>query len=1013
MIWDVRLNKKDNGAKVSEAADKSVGVGPSTSDPDVSETLQETHPISTQTTQEPKQSIFPIVGLGASAGGLEAIEEFFRAMPADSGMAFVVVMHQAAKHVSLLPELLSKCTSMNVTAIQDRMSVQPNHVYIVPPGKNADLFNGRLFLTDLPPKHGAPLPIDYFFSSLADDRNKFAVGIVLSGTGNDGTIGVSAIKGNSGTVMVQRAESAKFSGMPQNAIDTGWADFISAPSEMPGELTRFARGPFCGKSASIETTPQNIQESLPEILLRIRRRCGQDFSGYKPSTICRRIERRMGAHRIDDPKQYLRFLEEHSPEADCLFQELLISVTSFFRDAWTFEALTEKAVVPMLREKAVHDSTIRVWIPGCATGEEAYSIAILLREWMNKLNVNLDVQVFATDLDAVAIEKARSGVFPESIAEDVSNQRLTKFFTKVNGRYQIRKEVRDWLIFAPQNVIYDPPFTKLDLISCRNLMIYLQGDLQKRLLSLFHYSLNAGGCLFLGTSETIGEPNELFVTLDKKAKLYRCIKSTQHLAGESDIPITVAPIVHRPKTDVTKKLPLQPISLAVDELLANSFAPPTVIVERNGKIVHVHGRTGQFLEFAQGEPSRDIVASCREGLRVELASAIRMAPLQDGPVLRENIFVKTNGDTTRVNLVVERIEKPISIRGLLRVSFEVVDDAPYSESANGPVDAESKTVREQELERELEDTRKSLNRSIEELNASTEEMKSSNEELQSTNEELQSTNEELETSKEELQSLNEELQTVNSEYQEKIHDLMQANDDMTNLLNSTNIATIFVDNQLCIKRFTEQAKQISRLIPTDVGRPLQDVTSHLKHEDLVSDASEVLETLVFKEREVRTSDGHWLLMRILPYRTSDDKIDGVVMTFTDIDKLKSFESEIQHARGRAESILATTREPLLVLDHQACVHTANDAFYKMFKILPNETIGRLIYDVCDQRWDTPSMHQLLEEILPNEIQVQDFEFEHDFPKIGPKRLLLNARRIEGESEDSALILLAIEEMTKL
>jgi two-component system, chemotaxis family, CheB/CheR fusion protein len=876
-------------------------------------------------TSDDAASSFPVVGLGASAGGLEALEVFLRAMPADSGMAFVVVMHQSATHVSLLPELLNKCTDMDVSPIREGAKVQPNCVYIVPPGKNVDLLNGTLHLSDIPPKHVAPLPIDYFFRSLAQDRREMAVGIVLSGSGTDGTVGLSAIKGESGMVMVQSVESAKFSGMPQNAIQAGLADYVLPPDEMPTQLIAYARGPFLKIPHMIDSPAPGIKTWLPEILLLLRRRCGHDFSGYKPSTICRRIERRMNVHQIVEPKHYLRYLDEHKLEAETLFKELLIGVTSFFRDPWTFESLAKNAIMPMLKDRD-DDSPFRVWVPGCATGEEAYSIAILLRECMDELKVHLNVQIFATDLNRDAIETARSGLFPSGIGSDVSAQRLAQFFLKEDGSYRIRKELRDWLIFAPQNVIHDPPFTKLDLVSCRNLLIYLQSELQKKLLALFHYSLRRGGYLFLGTSESIGEFGDLFQTADLKAKIFRRAEVSPKLEHHVEFPIRVAlPATKNERTFAARNsATIVRLSDAVAEMLATCFAPPTVIVNTKGEIIHVHGRTGQFLELAQGGPPNDIVTMARDGLQLDLSAALRKAAGQDEPAVYENVPIKTNGDTALVNLTVQRIAEPEAIRGLLRVSFQIVTIASSPLSEEKPSSTiRRRTSRDQELELELQNIRELLLRTIEERDASNEEMKSGNEELQSTNEELQSTNEELETSKEELQSLNEELQTVNAEFQEKIHELSKANDDMRNLLNSTDIATIFLDNRLCIKSFTEQARRVIRLIPTDVGRPLRDLTSHLEHENLVADCRDVLRTLVFKQYEVRTDASRWLLLRIVPYRTSEDMIDGLVLTFVDIDELKRSQREIQNARTFAESIVETVREPLLVLDGDLRVRTAN------------------------------------------------------------------------------------------
>ncbi len=584
---------------------------------------------------------FPVVGLGASAGGLEALEEFFRHMPADAGMAFIVVMHQSAKHVSLLAELLDKCTPMDVTQIRDGSTAQPNCVYVVPPGMNLDLLNGKFHLTRMTPKQATSLPIDYFFRSLAEDRRESAVAIVFSGTGTDGTVGLSSIKNAAGMVMVQSIESAKFTGMPQNAIQAGWADYILAPHEMPAQLIAYARGPFLTAPRLVNQPAPGTRESLPEILLLLRRRCGHDFSGYKHSTICRRVERRMNVHQITDPKQYLRFLSEHAPEAESLFTELLIGVTSFFRDPWAFDALAETAILRLLQGKSVN-AKFRVWVPGCSTGEEAYSLAILLDECLEKLQIKLEIQIFATDLDRDAIEIARRGCFSDAIVNDVPPARLSRYFVKHGSGFRIRQDLREWLVFAPQNVIHDPPFTKLDLVSCRNLLIYLNPELQQKLLVLFHYALAPKGCLFLGTSETIGEFTDLFAILHQKAKVYRRKEGSTRSERKVEFPVSV--VSKKPKDGPMPADRIQPSNVpkdnAIAEMLLAQFVPPTVLVDEKGEILHVHGRTGKFLELAEGDPSRNILAMARQGLELELSAALRKAALRDGPVVHSGVQSK-------------------------------------------------------------------------------------------------------------------------------------------------------------------------------------------------------------------------------------------------------------------------------------------------------------------------------------------------------------------------------------
>lgn len=593
---------------------------------------------------------FPIVGLGASAGGLEALEEFFGSVPDDTGMAFVVVMHLSGKHKSLLPELLAKSTSMRVVVIEDQMSVERNCAYILPPGKNLDLLRGTFHLSDLPEKRVMPLPIDHFFRSLAGDQKEMAIAIVLSGTGTDGSVGLSAIKGESGMTMAQSPESAKFAGMPRSAIDANLVDYVLHPNEMPSALVAYAQGPFLKKSRSSDGPRLAIEQSLPKILLKLRRRCGHDFTGYKTTTICRRIERRMNIHQIENSIDYLTFLEKNDAESMTLFKELLIGVTSFFRDSWVFDLLGDQVIMPKLREKAAGEA-FRVWVPSCATGEEAYSIAMVIAECLDELHLSINVQIFATDLDATSIEKARIGLFASGIGNDVSPKRLQRFINKKDGGYQIRKELRDWLVFAPQNVIHDPPFTKLDLVSCRNLLIYMQADLQKKLISLFHYSLLPGGCMLLGTSESVGEFADLFDTIDAKAKLFSRKRSSPNANRSVRFPVVNVSKFEREKESVPMDTGNVSMRDSITGMLATSFAPPTVIVTTTGEIVHVHGRTGKYLELATGLLSSNVIAMAREGLELDLSSALRIAAGQDHPVIYDNVAVRNNGDTLKVKVI--------------------------------------------------------------------------------------------------------------------------------------------------------------------------------------------------------------------------------------------------------------------------------------------------------------------------------------------------------------------------
>jgi two-component system, chemotaxis family, CheB/CheR fusion protein len=961
----------------------------------------------------PPGQAFPVVGLGASAGGLEALEEFLKHMPPDSGMAFVVVTHQHPGHTSLLPELLRKDTAMPVTEVSDNLRVKPNTIYVARPEGYLALLNGRFQFMDPKEPFTVRLPIDYFFRSLAEDQHECAVGIILSGTASDGTLGVKAIKGAGGMTMVQEPDSAKYSGMPRSAVATGQVDYVLPVSQLPQALVAYAKGSYLARPGAGESDSLLPDPMLKTIVL-LRNRTGHDFSAYKPSTIRRRIERRMNLHQMESAQAYLRILQNNPHELDLLFKELLIGVTSFFRDPEVFKTLGKTALKELL-ESRPEDSVVRVWVPGCATGEEAYSLAILLREGAERMKKSFAFQVFGTDLDSRGVDVARAGIYPDGIAVDVSRERLARFFTKEDGHYRLKKEIREMVIFAPQNVCKDPPFTKLDLISCRNLLIYLNGALQQRLLSLFHYALKPDGLLFLGPSESIGDLRGHFSVLDKKAKIFR--RAGRISASHAQVEFHPGAIaIADPQAGLAETVVTAPepkMSAVFDKLLLGRFAPASVIVNEQGDISFIHGRTGAYLEPVAGRPRYNLLEMAREGLCLTLAAALRRAARQKSDVVSEGVRVKTDSRFTSVDVTVSRITDPESIRGLFLVAFRPAQ-AKIPRQAKGKKSAADRLPpsRVKDLERELLFTRESLQDTVEELQTRQEELKSSNEELQSTNEELQSTNEELETSKEEMQSLNEELQTVNAQLQSKVEAFTQANDDMQNLLNSTTIPTLFLDANLKIRRFTEEARQVFNLIPTDAGRPIANLASNINYDGLVPDATEVLRTLVAHEKEVPTRDGGWRLVRILPYRTTDNLIDGLVITLVDITRAKQSEQAAEQNRAYAESIVATMREPLLVLDQDLRVISANPAFYRRFKSNAAETERRLIYDLGNRQWNISKLRQLLEDILSKNSHFEDFAVEHNFPGVGRRVMLLNARRLQQNTALPGLILLAMEDVTK-
>ena len=884
-------------------------------------------------------------------------------MPADTGMAFLVISHQHAGHTSLLPELLGKCTQMPSVEATEGVRLEPNHVYVSPPGGHVALSDRKVRLMEGAPGEMPPHPIDFFFRSLAQDQKERAICIVLSGTGTDGTLGLKAIKGESGMAMVQEVQSARYAGMPSSAIATALADYVLPPAAMPAQLVAYARGiAVCRRTTETVETAASLTPQMQTLFALLRERTGHDFSSYKQTTMHRRIERRMTVHQVKGPNEYVRLLQENPHEIDILFKELLIGVTSFFRDPEAFRALAAKAIAPLMASRP-DNYTFRAWVPGCGSGEEAYTVAILLRECARELGKSFDFQVFGTDIDPEAIEHARTGRYPAGIAADVPTELLQRYFIHEDDNYRLRKEIREMLVFAPQNVIKDPPFTKVDLLCCRNLLIYLNADLQKRLLPIFHYSLKPDGVLMLGPSETIGGFGDLFKAADKKWKIFTRLETPP---GHPMPTLPAEPVGTRPSVMMQEPSAVpamaSSISSQLETFLLGRFTPPAVVTNNRGDIIYIHGRTGLYLEPGTGQPRLNIHDMAREGLGTALASAMRQAVAQDQ---RNRAGTRAGQDQRRLRIhqsSVLKIAEPETIRGLLLVTFRPapppveVKAAPGKKARKSGGDAAAARVKE--LEREVQYTRESLQTTVEELETSNEELKSANEELQSTNEELQSTNEEMETSKEEMQSLNEELTTVNAELQSKLDELSHANDDMQNLLNSTDIATIFLDNDLNIKRYTEQATKLVKLIPTDIGRPLADLVSVLRTDRLAEDAAEVLRTLVRKELEVETEDGAWFLVRMLPYRTSENVIEGLVITFVDITANES------RGSGKTDEFLQnifdTFQEPALVLDGELRVVKANESFCRIFHTNPKKTEGQLVYKIGGGKWDAPKLRELLE-----------------------------------------------------
>jgi two-component system CheB/CheR fusion protein len=830
---------------------------------------------------------FPIIGIGCSAGGLEALQKFFGHVSADCGMAFVIIQHLDPHQASALPELIGHVASLPVQQAKNRMRVKPNHIYIIPPGEELLLMHATLYLLEPVPAPALRLPVDLFLRSLAEDRGERAIGVILSGMGSDGMLGLKAIKEKGGLGLAQDPVDAKFDSMPHTVINAGLADIVAPAAALPDKIAAYLSRRLRIESPQEASTPA-AHSGLEKIVILLRDRTGNDFSGYKTATLYRRIERRTALHQLDGIGAYVNYLRTNLQELDLLFKELLIGVTCFFRDPNVWDVLRDNAL-PALLARYSQGGTLRAWVPACSSGEEAYSLAIVFKEAQNKLNpkYRFSLQIYATDLDADAIDKARRGIYPPNIAADVSPERLARFFVPEEGGYRVSKEIRNMLIFAQQNILSDPPFTQLDLLCCRNLLIYFGPALQKKLVPLFHYALKPDGLLVLGTSESVGPMTELFNKLDAKSHIFRRVDQKPTMMPLEFFSPSVAKLPAPASTEGKNLGRHENLEHFTDQFIQQHFAPPAVLVNGDGDILYISGRTGKYLEPAAGKVNINIHAMAREGLREALIGMIRKALSQTPPIRLHGIRVGTNGDSHRVDVVVQGLTHPEALRGRVLIVFYEVPSSPPEAKRR------SKTPTSLALETELRQVREALRVAHEERQVSIEEYQSANEEMQSTNEELQSANEELTTSKEELQSLNEELHSVNAELLSKVDELTEIRNDMTNLLNSTQIATIFLDNELNLRRFTQHATALFKLIPGDVGRLLSDIVNELDYPELLHDAQEVLHTLVFREREAKTYDGRWFRIRIMPYRTLDNLIDGVVITFIDITEIKQLEAKLR------------------------------------------------------------------------------------------------------------------------
>jgi two-component system CheB/CheR fusion protein len=971
------------------------------------------------------QECSAIVAIGASAGGLEVFTQILEGLPVDTGMGFVLLQHLAPQHDSQLSEILRRSTKMPVNQAREGMRIMPNSVYIIPPNTSMTVEQGILRLE---PRHrvkGKYMVINEFFSSLAADRKEKSIAVILSGSNEDGTAGIGAIKAAGGITFAQDLTSAEFPTMPMIAIASGYVDFVLSPAEIAAELVNISKNDHDeaistaitlyepdDQSALVFTEAAESIAALSIIFEMLQRSTGADFRYYKKGTIRRRMMRRMGLLDLKRVEDYATYLQAHPSEIEKLYNDLLINVTSFFRDPESFESL-KKLVFPIICEHKSLDLPIRIWVAGCATGEEVYSIAISLLEFLDDYPIKPAIQIFATDISEQAITTARAGVYHHNLLLDVSPERLRRFFIPADGGYQISKLVRELCIFARQNLTSDPPFSRLDLISCRNMLIYLEPLLQKKVMPIFHYALNANGFLMLGSSEGIGNAVDLFELVDKKNRIYKGKITTSRMNFNFIKNRQMSELVNRePRIEKTEESNLE---LLADQVILNRYAPAGVIINSDLEILQFRGQTSPYLEPSPGKASLNLLKMARLELRLDLRSAIYNARDQDLPIAKDGIEMSKQ-------LLVKLDVIPLRANGdqFFLVLFEsrpsqiLLAPAAVSPPTKSRKERAIKTDTDMEVVRlthELEKTKEYLRSIIDAQEANNQDLKVAGEEILSSNEELQSTNEELETAKEEIQATNEELGTINDELRSRNIQLHQVNNDMQNLLSSVNIPILMLSGDLRIRRFTPLAEQAFNLIPSDVGRPFSDIQINLDVQHIRDLVTSVIDTLIPYEQDVQDHLGNWFSLRIRPYRTTDNHIDGVVISLIDIDQLKRNAMELEAARNYATAIVETLHQPLMVLNADLEVITANRAFYEIFQIHPHQTEQQSIFALGNGDWNTPKLRSLLNDILLLDISVQDYELTQDFAHLGRRTMLLNACRIE-QGNVGQMILIAIEDITE-
>ncbi|EYF06159.1 CheR family methyltransferase [Chondromyces apiculatus] len=974
-----------------------------------------------------EERAFGVVGIGASAGSLESLEALLRNLRPDTGLAFVLVQHLDPRQDSLLPELAARFTTMPVITVTQSLPLEPDHLYVMPPGTTVLLVAGRLTLEPRPTR-GQNMPIDLFFRSLAMECRGRAIGVILSGMGTDGALGVKAIKAEGGLTFAESDETAKHSAMPRSAIATGCIDGVFSAPEIGSEISLV--GPRLQGAYSHDELERGLggDQDLRRIIALLRGAKRVDFSLYRHTTIRRRIIRRMLLHKLHRLADYLKLLKDEPAEIDALYQDVLIRVTSFFRDPAVHEILKETVFPALLREH-IPEQPVRIWVPGCATGEEAYSLAMGLLECMEQLKVYLPVQVFATDVSETALELARAGVYVENIALDVSPERLRRFFVRSGKSYVISKVVREMCIFARQDLTSDPPFSRVDLISCRNVLIYIEPPLQKRVLNVFHYALKPNGILVLGHSETTSSAGELFKVIDRKHKIFAKTSALSRVAVDflptlqpAASGLTTRPALVRALSETTG----QTTQRDADRLVMARYAPPGVVISQDMHVVQFRGQTGDYLEPAPGEPSFNLMKMARPPLPMEIRTAVHKAQ-KSGEATRSNPVVLSVNGTPRTVVVEVLPLRTITQEGRdlgAPVHYVVLFEAqrasqmPTRESRNQRRHSRERPLTAEErhevahLKQDLAASREHMQSIIEEREAVNEELQSANEEILSSNEELQSINEELETAKEELQSTNEELTTVNEELRGRNLELTQLNNDLNNSLSSVNLPIVMLSTDLKIRRFTPMAERVLTLIPTDIGRPISDIRPKIEVVDLEARIAEVIDTMKSFEGDVRDRDGRWFSMRIRPYRTVENKIEGAVLTLVDVDASRRALEEAQEIRAYADGILALLPEPMCVLDGALRVRNTNGAFQDLFQVTADAVRGRFFYDLDGGPWRLHSTRVLLEEVLPRQVILKDHLLELELADGARQPVLLSARSIPGQGGKPAEFLLVAVRETK-